>query len=759
MTATATPRPAEAADLAACWAGLRAALLDARKPSRPHLDALGLGALYDADAVPNGRIPAVLVAQAAETAARLLTAADLLPGPDAARGARESAECDWFRASDATLVRRSKDGALLGVEAGRSEMFANQGPWADADPFPSAVLLVGADPPALLERLWTEGAPRDNGYAPRVLVVEPDPSAAVAALTALVLHLGDDAAPLTRSDRLRWFVGPGAPAALERWLRTRIDERLPRSLLTTPGRNRSVLAGELAGTLERLHADQRARTPSAAAPRPTPARVRRVQIVTSRYTTYVRFAAADLASSLSELGLVAEVLQERDASSLPDAGYFRAEIERFRPDLVININHLRGQMGGAVPEGVPFVTWAQDAMPHLVAPGPDWRAGPLDFIAGFTYPALCGDRGFDRARTLARPNAVSGDKFHAGPADADRHAHLRCEMAMATRHSEPPRTYLARCAAAFGVNTPGWRAAGLIGAGLMPLLDASADQGRYLTADLRRLTEESMRRAFGAAPEPGPLGVMLNSFTLPLADLAFRQQIASWAAAIAQRRGWRLHLYGRGWSDHPTLAAHARPELTHGEELRAACQLAEVHLHGTVRGPMHQRLAEIAMSGGLSLVRRTFEDADRSRGLLLNQMHGRATPDVYMVKGRHPGYEIANHAGALSLAAEWGRLGMRLGTDGLIGNSPAEIAMIESTPPDALPTPADDPNRLLVDLSETTFAGESELENRVSALVGSRVRRNALSAAVAARCRERFGLDRFARDLLAMVHRALGAEQ
>ena len=44
--------------------------------------------------------------------------------------------------------------------------------------------------------------------------------------------------------------------------------------------------------------------------------------------------------------------------------YLRAFAE-FEPDLVVLINYTREQMKGSIPEGVPFVTWVQDAMPHL----------------------------------------------------------------------------------------------------------------------------------------------------------------------------------------------------------------------------------------------------------------------------------------------------------------------------------------------------------------------------------------------------------
>src|SRR6185295_13062943 len=82
-----------------------------------------------------------------------------------------------------------------------------------------------------------------------------------------------------------------------------------------------------------------------------------------------------------------------------------------------------------------------------------------------------------------------------------------------------------------------------------------------------------------------------------------RHQTVAWAAELARERGWRLRLYGRGWAEVPELAEFARPEVSHGEALRACYRATAAHLHVSIYTLAHQRVMECALSGGLPLSR------------------------------------------------------------------------------------------------------------------------------------------------------------
>jgi len=631
------------------------------------------------------------------------------------------------------------------------------------EPMPPPLLLVGMDPPAALAKAADECVPRSSGFVPRLLVVEPNAHAALAALADLALRRGADAVlDLLHAGNTHWMLGPGAHDRLAAYFAHHPHDHLPTGLHAAPGpgpmaaakRAAAIVADaadaqqrELRALLERL---QQLQHTAHTAARLRDGSALRLLIITTRFSTYMRHAARDLAGALREAGHDATVLVEPDASTRMTRLSYAAAIADTPPDAIVLINYLRAQLGPIVPPSLPVVTWVQDAMPHLLAPGQGLRAQRNDFVAGLYYPELRTRLGFAPQRTLRHANPVSPTTFHDAPADRQQYAHLACDIAMATRHSQTPERFARDMAEGFGRGTPMARAADTIADGVGPLVDRAAERGVLITERLDTLTSDALRDALGATPSPEQLAVLRASLTLPLADLIYRQQAAAWAAAVAQRHGLRFHLYGPGWEDHPTLAPWARPELSHGEELRAAYNLAGVTIHASARVIAHQRLAEVAFSGGLPLVRRTTEDLDRSRSYLLHELLQDATPDACPLATRTAGFTIADHPKAMALAARYGRLGERLGVDGVLAPSPAELEGIASTEPDMLLTTKDDPNALLVDLAQTTFATEEELEQRVLAAMDRGVRRG-LSRAIAARCRRKFGMDHFARALVALI--------
>jgi hypothetical protein len=101
---------------------------------------------------------------------------------------------------------------------------------------------------------------------------------------------------------------------------------------------------------------------------------------------------------------------------------------------------------------------------------------------------------------------------------------------------------------------------------------------------------------------------MQTTLTLPLADRMLRHRTLEWAAAIAREKGWRMHLYGKGWESHPSLGRFGKGELSHDDDLRSCYHAARVHLHMSLHTAVHQRVFECALSGGLPICRLMADD-------------------------------------------------------------------------------------------------------------------------------------------------------
>lgn len=653
-----------------------------------------------------------------------------------------------------------------GVLAQASMADARAPIWPVGDGFAPPVVLVGFVSADLVARAIRERTGTLQ-YLPRIYAIEPRAEVALAALARYAAAEGEAAAKdLLQAPGVSWFVGPQGMARFEAWLHERIDDPLPREVL--PGGAPPEVGQAVARLLGEAHARQQAllreragtlREWANSRQRREAVRQRwreghklRVLVLTSRFSTYMRHSAADLVEALCGLGHEARLLTEPDDHTRQTQLHYTRAVTEFDPDGAVLLNYFRPQIGPVLPPHLPVVTWAQDAMPHFFAGGNTPRAGSMDFVAGMLFPELRDRLGVPEDRMLAWPNAVSPSKFHRGPVGAG-FEHLRCDVAMMTRHSETPERYLQRKIVEAGQGSPATHAVESLRDRVPADLERSQREGLWIFKVMREACAEALRAAQGRPPTPSTIESMLHQIALPLADLHYRQQAAQWAADVCRRNGWTLHLYGNGWEDHPDLAEFARGELAHGEELRAAYQLAGVTIHASARGLHHQRVAEAAMSGGLPIVRRSFEDVDRARWFQLNAMVGKVDPHGTTADGR-PQFVIADSPGLMRVAALWGRCGLRLGEDGVVSPTAHELDVLRRCPLGKPKMPEEDSAWPLVDIGEVGFASEGELEAVLRRAMDPRWR-EAWSTAIDARMRDRFAMDRFAHGIIDLVRRSL----
>lgn len=228
------------------------------------------------------------------------------------------------------------------------------------------------------------------------------------------------------------------------------------------------------------------------------------------------------------------------------------------------------------------------------------------------------------------------------------------------------------------------------------------------------------------------------------------------AAAICARRGWRLNLYGRGWASHPTLAAFARGEAQHGEDLRAAYRQAGVHLHASINGNTHQRLAECALSGGLPLVRIKHDDLN---ALMLWTQAAMCAQKQCTACGIPPnrvlGGLLVNGPETLRWAALVQRLGLDLPTGYCLMADPDQWdrpwMYLGGSP---IP---EDEAWLMGDLALTGFRDEPELEAAIARALDSEVYRTSLSRGIAQRATRAQSVESLAPRLLDLIASGLVA--
>jgi len=473
----------------------------------------------------------------------------------------------------------------------------------------------------------------------------------------------------------------------------------------------------------------------------------RILIPTCRYTTFLHHAAADLAEAFGRLGHRAEVLMEADGHSQMSSVAYLEAMERVDPDVVVFVNYTRAQMAGLLPAGQPVVCWVQDMMPHLFTAESGASQGPMDFIAGHCGEELFTRFGYSRERAIGCPVVASDRKFHAGAVGEELRERFACEIACVTHHSETVEAMHGRLRREIASDAD---AAGTMEELLPVCVDVAArahdlNVWSVLRHEVRRVLARRHRLAGNADVE----GAFFRNYAMPVADRAFRHLAIGWAAEIAERRGWRLRLYGKGWEKHPEFARFAGGLTEHGEELRACYQMAAVHLHLCLSTLMHQRPMECVLSGGLPIVRPT-RDA-------LTGLHVRANlacvANGAEPIGIDPGTGVpmcsfADSAEGMRYLSMLGRLGMEMRLGGTLmrraraenGDRRAAINPIET-----------DPTWLYGDLPEVCFRGAEEMERLVERAIERADWRAAVSAGIAGRVRERLTHTALARRMLGVV--------
>lgn len=584
----------------------------------PEITALerGIAALAD-DRIPDARVASTFAANMDALGAKLKASERIEPPVGA----------DFFRANDGNVVVRRGGFALVAERKGTSArvLTEHRTVW-EQSPFQS-LIVAGTRSPWLVQR--ASGArQRDKlGYRAPIYLIEPDQAAFADAMAM------EDLAAELRDGHVHAFVGNGAVQAFADFLRSRIDLRLSGTIATDPGTSASLtseITTIVRNAIEEQDRETRALQQLLQAKyagrdaawwrlrMQDQSRPLRVLIPTSRYSTFVQYSSRDIAAAFIALGHEAHVLIEPDGSSCLAAGASLRALHDFEPDLVVCINYPRDTIGTFLPKNVPWICWIQDLMPHLFDARIGQGLGELDFTIGHVKPALHERYGYPRESSLVLPVPASETKFFPSITTSTDRAKFECEIAYVSHQSETPEAQHDRILAELGSGAP--NDSGLKRA--LPMVrDAVQAHLRLPLSTLpfpsiKDVVRDSLARGLGAPPPELMIDRVVAGYADPLADRIFRHETLEWAAAAARTRGWRFHLYGKGWENHPTLAEFAKGPLGHDSDLPLSYQLAGCHLQSTYHMLAHPRLSECVLSGGTPLCRLHWEELGMIRSEL-----------------------------------------------------------------------------------------------------------------------------------------------
>ncbi len=136
--------------------------------------------------------------------------------------------------------------------------------------------------------------------------------------------------------------------------------------------------------------------------------------------------------------------------------------------------------------------------------------------------------------------------------------------------------------------------------GTRELMGSSRFNGGY---DLNGLLRQAEERTGIVVRDSAVRDRLMSVYVRPLADRTLRHATLAWVADWADLTGRVVHLYGRGWENHPRFGRYARGVAEHGHHLGRIARHARINLHMGTSLALHQRVLETVGAGGFMLIR------------------------------------------------------------------------------------------------------------------------------------------------------------
>jgi hypothetical protein len=466
------------------------------------------------------------------------------------------------------------------------------------------LLIAGVDQGWLWEQLYTmpSSVPALPGHRPPLYFLVRDLEE-----FWLALHLHDWRTMLA-DPRVRLYVGEDAVAQFERGMRENPQIPVPRAALSIgpqlwgPGQDlgsvvaasRTPLEAELCRLVEQYDSLYAWVTPASVAEQMSGGRPLRILGITSRYTTFLQYSMRDWLSAMKRLGHQTKLLIEGDAhESHTNLCFARACVE-FVPDVILMIDHYRSQFG-ALPPQVPCVMWVQDKLPNIFSAAAGAAQGPMDYCLGFGRLYLSQNYGYPARRHMEATVGVDETRFMPRVRDDAGYDQFACDLSYVSHSSVPADVILAQ-----HVERAQSDDARRLLAQMYERLRAIYDAGGVVThrQHFERLLKESLKD-IGAALTPEHRDGVLDLFSHQINNAFFRHQVLHWLADMDAD----LHLYGKGWENHPRFKHYACGVADNARQLTRIFQTSRINLQITPHGAIHQRLFEGLASGGFFLIR------------------------------------------------------------------------------------------------------------------------------------------------------------
>jgi hypothetical protein len=324
----------------------------------------------------------------------------------------------------------------------------------------------------------------------------------------------------------------------------------------------------------------------------------RVLGITSHYTTFLKHSMRDWLDAFEAMGHETKLVIEQGDHQIPNPIYFGEAIAGFKPDLILMIDHYRAEIAG-LPRQIPCVMWVQDNLPNIFSAQAGASQGPRDYCLGFGRLHLRDQCGYPEKRFMPAQVGANEKRFAPRQLSPSEMATFGCDMSFVSHASASATSILGE-----QINRADPTARKLL-LDVFEQMNAVYAAGKAIThaSLIGRMIQRSLAQLRFQIDLPSQQS-MFDFFNNRINNAMFRHQALNWAAEL----GINLHIYGRGWEQHPRFSKFAKGVACNQSQLATIYQASKINLQITPFGAVHQRLLDGLAAGGFFLVRHTGGD-------------------------------------------------------------------------------------------------------------------------------------------------------
>ncbi|MCM8539361.1 MAG: hypothetical protein NE328_03740, partial [Lentisphaeraceae bacterium] len=334
----------------------------------------------------------------------------------------------------------------------------------------------------------------------------------------------------------------------------------------------------------------------------------RLLIPSHASSTVVQYSVRDTAAMFEKEGWEVRIMHMKTDLS---RWRINKNINDFEPDIYLQVNHLRTDNTNFYPPEMMYITWVQDTVSYInnSENAKAWnehvesKKKRRDLIIG--YVGQIKEYGYQEGRLSECPMIVNQDLFKERELSAEEKAKYECDICFASNRSKETSLIVKEDLA------PKLEKYSFTEDILMSIHNHLWEYYRdentcvgYIQLEDKIIELPEVCSLIEHLTNKNDHDFVIQRIYWELNDVIYRHIVLEWIDEMGDKK---LHLYGRGWENHPKFSKYAKGILEHGEELALAYQGAKQCLHLNSLEGDHQRLNEIIDANGNPLTRLSLD--------------------------------------------------------------------------------------------------------------------------------------------------------